>query len=263
MHPGTTEPDFIKRPIAFSHFNYTNFDADSLYDLISLDDAFVSKSRASWRAEKHEYARKNYIGSTERMALDYLFVKRAFCGNDGKAVYLGAANKFGNPQRLLNYSLGICEGLLQEMLDKANGLGISLGDIPPPRDTPYPSVAIEETIRQFHLHDPTVLSFLNEGHMTDLEKQRYLFLTQPAVLSLADGLITRNNEIKTQLDKSLEDFLPVFLYEAQKSLYLMPKELSQCVLERDYVYVTPCKCLKLQEGYNESLVQPSNPTIDI
>lgn len=263
MHPGTTEADFIKRPIAFSYFNYTNFDADSLYDLVSLDDAFASKPRASWRAERHEYAKKNYIGSTERMALDYLFVKQACYGNCDNAVYLGAANKFGNPQRLLKYSLGICEGLLQEMLDRANGLGVSLGDIPPPRDTPYPSVALEETVRQFHLHDPTILNFSKDANMSEIDRQRYLFLTQPSVLSLADGLITRNKDIKAQLDKSLDEFLPVFLYEVQKSLYFMPKELSQCVLERDYVYVTPCKSRKLQDEYTDSFIQPSTPSIDI
>ena len=100
-------------------------------------------------------------------------------------------------------------------------------------------MALEEAVRQFHLHDPTVLSGIYRSDMSKHDMQQYLFLTQPSILKITDGLLTRDNEIRANIEKSLEDFLPTFLYEAQKSLCLMPKEYSRCVTDRTYVYASP------------------------
>lgn len=235
-HQGAREEDFILKPIAFSHFTFKNYDANSLYDLVTLSGKLSERPRATWHAERHEYACKNYLSATEKMALDYLYTKGACHGH---ATYLGDANRLYNPDTLLNNALNICDGFLQYQLHKAKAQGIFIGEIPHPRETPYPTVALEEAVRQFHLHDPTVLSGIYRSDMSKHDMQQYLFLTQPSILKITDGLLTRDNEIRANIEKSLEDFLPTFLYEAQKSLCLMPKEYSRCVTDRTYVYASP------------------------
>lgn len=244
FHQGAHEEDFILKPIAFSHFTFKNYDTNSLYDLVSLSGKLSERSRATWHAERHEYACKNYLSATEKMALDYLYTKGTCHGHN---TYLGDANILYNPNALLKNALNICDGFLQHQLHKAKAQGIFIGEIPHPRETPYPTVALEEAVRQFHLHDPTVLSGVYRPNMSKHDMQQYLFLTQPSILKITDGLLTRDKEIRSNIEKSLEDFLPSFLYEVQKSLCFMPKEYSRCVTDRTYVYTSPCACRSKDE----------------
>lgn len=222
---GEKHKDMFVAHNVFAFQRYGLYDSNTIYDMMSITGENFKENRLHW--ESHQYGR-NFNICAQICAVDYLYKRRAMGMQD---TYLGDMNRSVDPNEATRHALDYAQRAIMGVLQNTD-TGNSPGRIP--KDSAYPSVAIEETLTQFRLHDPTVLGFLDFDKLSNTEKQSYLFLTQPASIRAAECYIDIDNRKAEEIRESIIQSIPGLLHEMQKSLYFMPKVVSQLVTGCDY-----------------------------
>lgn len=218
----TYAPEFLSGSTAQSYLDFNLYDTATQYDFIPLCSSYVKKSLKQFEDMDHEYVPNNLVGARSTLALDYLYRRNAFGGHPS---YLGVNNSMLFGEDAIKTAMDLSVRTLDNELRQAKFRHVDLGITP--LDSAYPSVSLEETAKQFHVHDPATLAFVTNLPLTVEDKRMYLFLTQPAVMKLVDARLHEDNQKHHAIYKSIHGKLPDLLYEMQKATLFMPQEAKK------------------------------------
>jgi len=223
---GEKHKDLFVSHNLFAYQRYGLYDSNTIYDVMAITGENYKENRLHW--ESHLYGR-NFNTCAQICAVDYLYRRRAM---GMQPAYLGDMNRSVNPYEATRHALDFAQRAIMSTLSSGLAADGSFGRIP--KETAYPSVAVEETLTQFNLHDPTMLGFLKFDELSNTGKQSYLFLTQPASIRAAQCYLEKDEKKTEEIRNSVIRSVPGLLHEIQKSLFFMPKEVSKLVTGCDY-----------------------------
>lgn len=223
-----------------SYLDYTLYDSNTQYDALPLASRFTEKNYSQWEAFDHEYVPNNFLGARANLALDYLYRRSAFGGHP---TYMGVNNTNLCGEDTIKTAMDLAVRYIDRELRHQKLSGVDLGVVP--QDSAYPTVALEETAKQFHIHDPATLAVVTNLPLSTEDKRMYLYLTQPAISKIVDAKLHIDGEKTKALYGSIFGKLPDLLYEMQKAMLFMPEKAQERI--RNTLYDIP-----LKQTYNRS-----------